>query len=44
MEYEEMKNLKGILELRFQSCKNGGYFRRRNKCDEIIPGLFVGDW
>ena len=41
---EEMDSLRRVLEQRFNSMKAQGYAKRRNLCDQIIPGLYLGDW
>ena len=41
---EEMKFLRNILEQRFNSSTVQKHAKRRNQCDQIIPGLYLGDW
>ena len=43
-ENEKLKSLKTILDHSISSLTTRGHLTRRNPCDLIIPGLYLGDW
>jgi len=42
-ENEKLESLKNILDHSISSLTTRGHLKRRNPCDQIIPGLYLGD-
>lgn len=40
----QFTQIKKLLEKQFETRCVNGHYKRREKCNEIIPGLFVGGW